>query len=129
MASHQDFMDYVCDQISGAGRITFRKMFGEYAVYCNGKVVALVCDDQLFVKPTPGGRALLGTIREGFPFPGAKPQFLITDELDDRALMTRLISITEYELPAPKPAKPRVPKAAKAARTSAPAKSTPKKPR
>jgi hypothetical protein len=25
---------------------------GEYAIYCNGKVVALVCDNQLFVKPT-----------------------------------------------------------------------------
>ena len=27
-------------------------MLGEYVIYCNNKVVALVCDNKLFVKPT-----------------------------------------------------------------------------
>jgi TfoX/Sxy family transcriptional regulator of competence genes len=35
-----------------AGAISYRYMFGEYAIYCDGKVVALVCDNQLFVKPS-----------------------------------------------------------------------------
>ncbi len=52
MSSSQEFVDYIIDQIENAGVITFRKMFGEYALYCNGKVVALICDDQLFVKQT-----------------------------------------------------------------------------
>jgi hypothetical protein len=56
MASDLGFVEYVCDQMRDAGRVRFRKMFGEFAVYCDDKVVALVCDDQLFVKPTPGGR-------------------------------------------------------------------------
>ncbi|HZX30292.1 MAG TPA: TfoX/Sxy family protein [Rhodocyclaceae bacterium] len=103
MASDQDFVEYIRDQISGAGSITFRKMFGEYAVYANGKVVALVCDNQLFLKPTVGGRAFIGKPTEAPPYPGAKPHFLIGDELEDREWVSSLFRITEMELPLPKP--------------------------
>ena len=41
MATDQEFMEFLADQMSGAGEISYRKMFGEYAVYCGGKVVAL----------------------------------------------------------------------------------------
>jgi len=110
MASDQDFVDYVCDQMGRAGPISQRKMFGEYALYLDGKVVALVCDNQLFVKPTAGGRAFIGKVTEGLPYPGAKPQFLVTEQLDDRDWISRLIRITHAELPLPKPKKPRRPK-------------------
>lgn len=50
-------------------------MFGEYALYCDGKTVALICDDQLFIKPTVSGHAYIGAVAEGFPYPGAKPWF------------------------------------------------------
>ncbi|MEW9897985.1 TfoX/Sxy family protein [Chitinivorax sp. PXF-14] len=103
MASDLEFVEYVCDQISDAGSISFRKMFGEYAVYCNGKVVALVCDNQLFVKPTDRGRLLVGNVTEAPPYPGAKPYFLVGDRLDDREWVSRLIRTTESELPIPKP--------------------------
>jgi TfoX/Sxy family transcriptional regulator of competence genes len=33
-----DFVEYVCEQISGAGDITYKKMFGDYGVYCNLKL-------------------------------------------------------------------------------------------
>jgi TfoX/Sxy family transcriptional regulator of competence genes len=49
MASDQSFVDYVCDQINAEGSITFKKMFGEYAIYCDSKIVALICDNQLFI--------------------------------------------------------------------------------
>ena len=49
MSSTPDFIEYIAAQISDAGAITYRKMFGEYALYCDAKVVALVCDDQLFI--------------------------------------------------------------------------------
>ena len=103
MATDRKFIEYVCDQMRGAGDITSRKMFGEYAVYCGEKVVALVCDNQVFVKPTPEGRAELGTVTEGFPFPGARPFFLIDDGLEDAEALARLIAITARALPAPKP--------------------------
>ncbi len=113
MASEQNFMNYVVDQIGAAGQVSWRKMFGEYAVYCNERVVALVCDNQFFLKPTAGTRALLGQVTEAPPYPGAKPYWLLADQLDDRELMVRLVRMTASELPLPKPKKPRTAKAAK----------------
>jgi TfoX/Sxy family transcriptional regulator of competence genes len=107
MASDLEFVEYVCDQINGAGRVSFRKMFGDYAIYCERKVIALVCDNQFFVKPTAGGRALIGEVAEALPYPGAKPWFLIGDRLDDREWASALVRITERETPPPKVRKPK----------------------
>ncbi|MCC3506339.1 MAG: TfoX/Sxy family protein [Microcoleus sp. PH2017_19_SFW_U_A] len=52
MSSDLSFVEYILDQINQAGQVSFKKMFGEYAIYCDEKVVALVCDNQLFIKPT-----------------------------------------------------------------------------
>lgn len=105
MSSDLEFVEYVRDQFSSAGGIAFRKIFGEFAVYCDGKVVALVCDKQCFVKPTAGGRTFIGAVTEGLPYPGAKPWFLIADELDDREWASELVRTTARELPPPKPKK------------------------
>jgi TfoX/Sxy family transcriptional regulator of competence genes len=105
MASDASFVDYVCDQMRDAGSIGSRKMFGEFAVYCDGKVVALICDDQLYVKPTQGGRVLLGDPVEAPPYPGAKPHFLVSDRVDDREWLGALIAATALGLPAPRPKK------------------------
>ena len=103
MATDLEFMEFLADQMAGAGEISYRKMFGEYAVYCGGKVVALVCDNQLFVKPTPGGRAYIGAPVEAPAYPGARNSFLIEDAFEDREWISALIRITARELPAPKP--------------------------
>lgn len=103
MVSDQSYVDYICEQADLGGALSYRKMFGEYALYLEGKVVALVCDDQLFVKPTAEGRELLGIVSEHPPYPGAKPHFLITDELDDQEALQRLLVVTARALPAPKP--------------------------
>ena len=60
MATKKEFMEYVADQFSGAGEVTYKKMFGEYGFYLDGKIVGLVCDDTVYLKPTEAGRALLG---------------------------------------------------------------------
>lgn len=105
MATDLEFMEFLADQMAGAGEISYRKMFGEYAVYCEGKVVALVCDNQLFVKPTAAGRAYVGTLVEAPAYPGAKNSFLIEDASEDREWISELIRITARDLPAPKPKK------------------------
>ena len=105
MATDQEFMEFLADQMSGAGEISYRKMFGEYAIYCGGKVVALVCDNQLFVKPTSAGRAYVGEPTEAPAYPGAKNSFLIEDAFEDREWISELIRITVKDLPAPKPKK------------------------
>ena len=103
MASHQSTVDYILEQIAKAGIVYARKMFGEYALYCDIKVVALVCDNQLFVKPTHAGKAFIGAVVEAPPYSGAKPYFLISgDKWDDRQWLAELIRISAEELPLPK---------------------------
>ncbi len=103
MATDQSYVDFLCEQGASAGALSFRKMFGEYVLYLDGKVVALVCDNQLFVKPTAEGRAMLGDVAELPPYPGAKAHFRIGAEIDDAEFLQRLLSTTARALPAPKP--------------------------
>jgi TfoX/Sxy family transcriptional regulator of competence genes len=103
MASDLSYVEYVCDQAGLNARLTYRKMFGEFALYLDGKVVALVCDNQLFVKPTTSGRELLGSVPEESPYPGAKPHLLVAVEIDDPDLLRRLLIATAQALPLPKP--------------------------
>lgn len=102
MASDIGFVEYVCEQIRGAGHVSHRRMFGEFAVYCDGKVVALVCDNQFFLKPTAAGKALLERVKEAPPYPGAKPYYLIDAQLDDAEAAAAIVRATAAALPAPK---------------------------
>jgi TfoX/Sxy family transcriptional regulator of competence genes len=105
MSTTKEYAEFVVGQIENAGQIISKKMFGEYAIYCNGKVVGLICDNQLFIKPTPGGRTFIGKVNEAPAYPGAKLSYLIEDNLEDREWLSELIRITEKELPEPKPKK------------------------
>ncbi|MBB4128337.1 TfoX/Sxy family transcriptional regulator of competence genes [Xanthomonas translucens] len=105
MASDASYVDYVMEQAALGAALTCKKMFGEYALYLDGKVVAFVCDNQVFVKPTDAGRALLDEVVEQAPYPGGKPHYLIDEGLEDRSLLQRLLRATAQALPAPKPGK------------------------
>lgn len=107
MASEPGFVEYVCNQVGLGRELTYKRMFGEYAIYLNAKVVAFVCDNQLYVKPTAEGGSVLGTVSEHSPFPGAKPHFRIDDALEDRELLHRLLRATANALPMPKPKPPK----------------------
>ncbi|VEG90940.1 TfoX/Sxy family protein [Legionella spiritensis] len=108
MSSAQNIVDFILEQIMDAGTVSAKKMFGEYAIYCNEKVVALVCDDQLFVKPTDAGKAFVGNYAEAPPYPGAKSYLLISGDMwEDHEWLTKLIKITASELPLPKRKSPR----------------------
>ena len=102
MATDKDFIDYVCEQMRAAGHITSRRMFGEYAVYLDGRVIGFACDNQLFIKPLPQARAFIGEPVEKPPYPGAKMYFLIDEQLEDAQWMSRLARITAAAAPPPK---------------------------
>jgi len=104
MATTQSTMEYITDQLSRlGGRIRTRKMFGEYALYCDEKVVALICDNQLFLKPTEVGKKLMPHPVEQAPFSGAKPMWLVTDELlEDREWLCQMVNVAAEVLPFPK---------------------------
>jgi DNA transformation protein len=97
-------MEYLVDQMRNLKGLRYRAMFGEYALYYNDKVVALVCDDELFVKITPEGKEYLGDgYTEGQPYPGAKPWMQVSGDLiEDGEYISKLIMITEKVLPEPK---------------------------
>jgi TfoX/Sxy family transcriptional regulator of competence genes len=108
MASSKSFADFAMEQMAEAGEITCKKMFGEYGVYCHGKIVALICDNQLYIKPTAAGMAFAGDIALAPPYPGAKNYLLIEEQLEDRAWLGHLVRITFAELPPNKPKKKRI---------------------
>jgi TfoX/Sxy family transcriptional regulator of competence genes len=113
MGSDQGFVDYVVDQLRRTGEVSARKMFGEFAIYQDGRIVALVCDNQLYLKPTTGGRAFIGEPTEAPPYPGSKPWFQVTDRVDDGDWLTELFVITAREVPAPTAKKTRKAKSRK----------------
>ena len=105
MATDLEFVKFVADQIEDRCEISYRAMFGAFTLYSKGKVVALIGDNQLFVKATEAGRAFIRDVVEAPPYPGAKLAFLIQDEIEDRDWLTQLITLTEQPLPKPKPKK------------------------
>ena len=105
MASDSGFVEFVIDQTQSAGAMTCRAMFGGHTLYCEGKVVALICDNQLFVKPTKAGKLFIGKVVEAPPYQGARLFFLIEEQLEDKEWISSLIRLTEEELPRPKPKK------------------------
>lgn len=86
MATSRETIEYFLTQTAGAGSMRARSMFGEYALYCDNKVVGLVCDDQLFVKITPIANNYLDDSYNGFPYKGAKAWKLVPEDKWEDAL-------------------------------------------
>jgi len=101
MASNLDFVEFICEQIGSAGFIGYKKMFGEYMVYCNGKPIILVCDNTAFVKMLPETTEILGADNpQGYPYNGAKPHYTV--DADDREKITSLAGVLKEITPLPK---------------------------
>lgn len=110
MATQEHTVEYITGQLADIAGISVRKMFGEQGIWCDGKTVALICDDRLFVKLTTPGRDLAEGAAEVPPYPGAKPGLLFDPERwDDADWLTTLFLATTDVLPArrAKRAKPR----------------------
>ena len=90
MASSPDFVQYIIDQCGGAGEIVARKMFGDYGIYCDGKIFGLICDDCFYLKPTQAVRPLLQAVELRPPYDGAKEYFLIAD-VDDSDYLAAIV--------------------------------------
>lgn len=104
MASTEETVLYLAEQMSAAGDIRIRKMFGEYAIYCNERVVALVCDNQLFVKITDISGTYLDSSHETPAYPGARNSLLVPEERwEDREWLVDFIRDTAALVPLPKP--------------------------
>jgi TfoX/Sxy family transcriptional regulator of competence genes len=93
MASTLDFVRFVCEQILGAGFIEYKKMFGEYMVYCKKKPVVLICDNTAYIKKTDFTAQPMSGADEGFPYEGAKLHYIL--DIDDGERAVEIIKIVE----------------------------------
>ena len=97
MASNTDFVQDIIDQCSGAGEIAVKKMMGDYCIYCNGVLFGLICDNNLYIKMTDAGEAVLEEIDLRPPYPSARDHFYISN-VDDRDYLEDIIRATLPEL-------------------------------
>ena len=100
MATQKETVEFILAKLRDPRRFSVRKMFGEYALYCAGKVVALVCDDRLYVKMLPASRALEPLCEQGEPYPGAKPHYIVEEgQLGTLANLPAILSASAASLP------------------------------
>jgi TfoX/Sxy family transcriptional regulator of competence genes len=109
MATSAATIAHICDTLADLD-LSHRKMFGEYALYLQGKTVAFVCDDTLFIKPTPSALALLPDAPRGPAYSGSKDYIIGSALLEDPDLCIRALRAVAYNSPAPKPKKAKTPK-------------------
>lgn len=113
MASTKEYVEFVADQMRNAGEITFRKMFGEYGIYCDGKIIGTVENDQLYLKITKEGQKVMPEAPVESPHEGSR--MLRIDDVEDAARLSAMVRATYAALPQPKPKKAPKKKTSKAA--------------
>lgn len=118
MATDAGFVAFVAEQAGLGPRLTSKKMFGEYGIYVDGKMVALACDDQLFIKPLPSTAALYEGLPLEQPYPQAKPHPVIDALLDEPDRLRALLLATAAAVPEPKPKAKDYPKKAAVKKTA-----------
>lgn len=102
MATDLPFVEHVAEQARLGSRLTWKKMFGEYAIYIEGKVVAFACDDSLFVKPAKATEGMVADLPKRPPYPGAKLYPVADELLDDPDRLRELLLATWEAVPAGK---------------------------
>ena len=108
MSSRPETLAFLLDQLGELPGLRTRRMFGEYCVYVDDKPVAFVCDDLLYVKPTPAGEALMQPPVWGRFYDKARPHLLVSPERwDERDWLRQLLLATASALPPPRPRPPR----------------------
>jgi TfoX/Sxy family transcriptional regulator of competence genes len=106
MATTLDFIEYVSGQVIASGAVRNKKMFGEYMVYINDKPLLLVCDNTVFVKILPCLDTLMANAEKGFPYNGAKEHYVL--DIDDTALVGKVVTALLPVTPLPKPRKKKI---------------------
>ena len=103
MATQKETIAFLLEKLRDPKQFSARAMFGEYALYASGKVVALVCDDLLYVKILPASQELEPLCETGEPYPGAKPHYIVEEvQLSTIPTLPRILSAIAESLPAKK---------------------------
>ncbi len=100
MATTNEYIDYVCEQIKGVGEIRYKKMFGEFMVYVNDKPVIIVCDNVPFVKKLECIKEIMQNAQTGYPYNGAKEHYIL--DIDNSDFCKSAVAQIEKVTPIPK---------------------------
>ena len=90
MASSLEYVQHVAAQLSGAGAISYKKLFGEYGLWCGGTFFGTVENNQFYIKVTEAGHKHLPEAEPVAPH-GGRPGMYLVEELDDREFLTALV--------------------------------------
>lgn len=101
MASSIEYLDFILEQLSDLGDVSWRGMMGEYIIYYRGRIVGGIYDDRFLVKPTKAAAAMMPNARMELPYDGAK-EMLLVEEVENKAFLCALLDAMYEELPTPK---------------------------
>lgn len=101
MASTEDYLNFVLDQLSGLEDIEYRPMMGEYLLYCRGKLFGGIYDNRFLVKPVKAAVNILKNAPRERPYEGAG-EMLMVEDIENRELLCDLVNAMYDELPVPK---------------------------
>lgn len=105
MSTSKEYIEFVCEQLNGIDDVTYKKMFGEYLVYIQGKPILLVCDNCVMVKKVSELVELMKDAPDGFPYEGAKAHYIL--DIENHELVTNVIEILLAVIPIPKRKEPK----------------------
>lgn len=104
MASSQEYLRFIMEQLSLLEEVSYRAMMGEYLIYYRGKIAGGIYDDRLLIKPTKAATSYITSVQYERPYEGAKEMILV-DEVDSKEYLKGLFEAMYSELPYPKPKK------------------------
>lgn len=103
MATSKETAAFILRHLGDPERFSVRPMFGEFALYADGKPVGFICDDQLLVKILPESAALDDRCERAQAYPGSKDYYLVPEDIitGDHRLAALLLRVGEV-VPLPK---------------------------
>ncbi len=106
MSTQKETVEFILEKLRHPERFRTWAMFGEYALYADGTVVALICDDQLYVKIVPASQALEAICEKDAPYPGARPHYVVEEvQLSQLENLSEILFAIAKSLPAKKKSK------------------------
>ena len=101
MATTNEYIEYVCEQIKGIGEIRYKKMFGEFMVYVNDKPAIIVCNNVPFVKKLDCIKEMMQDAEIGYPYKGAKEHYILDIDNTDfcRSVIIEVEKVTSIPIP------------------------------
>ena len=87
MATTKEYKDYIIDELSFIGDITYKPMMGEYLLYYKNTLFGGIYDDRLLVKIIDTNKKY--NLEESIPYDGAKAMYLV--DIDDKETIESII--------------------------------------